>query len=78
MKVSYVDWAEQYVCGFIADVSVPDNIRYVNEILVKEGHALWDNQVIGDRCYDVKRAKSILTKWKMVNIRLRKRLSDTL
>lgn len=72
MKISYVDWTEQYVCGFIADVSNVDNVKYVNEILVKEGHALWENQVIGDRCYNVKRAKSILTKWKLANIRQRK------
>lgn len=76
LKVSYVDWSEQYVCGFIADVSDPDNVKYANEVLVNEGHALWNNQVMGDRCYDVKRAKSILIKWKLANIRQRKCLSD--
>lgn len=53
------------MCVFLADVTDSDNVVYINEMLVKEGHAQWDLEVIGDNCYDVDRAQRVLTDWKL-------------
>uniref|UniRef100_A0AAR5PK98 Tudor domain-containing protein 5 n=1 Tax=Dendroctonus ponderosae TaxID=77166 RepID=A0AAR5PK98_DENPD len=41
IKISYIDWQEEFVCVFLADVTELNNVHYVNEKLVKEGIAVW-------------------------------------
>ncbi|XP_066246309.1 tudor domain-containing protein 5 [Euwallacea similis] len=44
IKISFINSVEEYVCVFLADVTDPQNVQYINEILVKEGYALFENQ----------------------------------
>ncbi|XP_066151692.1 tudor domain-containing protein 5 [Euwallacea fornicatus] len=44
IKISFIDSVEEYVYVFLADVTDPQNVQYINEVLVKEGHALFENQ----------------------------------
>ncbi|XP_060526440.1 tudor domain-containing protein 7 isoform X2 [Cylas formicarius] len=44
LKVTFIDWHDEYVCGFLADVTNTDRIVYVNELLVRKGHAKWETE----------------------------------
>ncbi|XP_030756731.1 uncharacterized protein LOC115882678 [Sitophilus oryzae] len=44
IKVSYINWADQYICVFLADVTNPNKVAYINEVLVKNGDAVWEEE----------------------------------
>lgn len=78
IKISYINWQEEFVCVFLADVTEPDKVHYVNEKLVKERVAVWCEEVIGQTCYKIDRAKNLLTHWKLSNVRRARLLNKSI
>ncbi|KAL1509361.1 hypothetical protein ABEB36_004115 [Hypothenemus hampei] len=44
IKISHIDWNEEVLWVFLADITNPKNVFYINENLVSENHALWTDQ----------------------------------